>query len=229
MPGRVLIAEEDVAFGKSLALRLADEGFIVSLLPLILSIDDLLDFGMPDIAIIGTCLAGVSAVEICRRLRAKPTMRNLPIVCLVAPESEAEMQTMQVSGIDDCAVKPVPANEIVNRIKRILRYLKSLPGTEKLAVGDLILDTACHKVFRQKRELKIGPTEYRLLEYMMQAQGRICSRDELKKHLWGADTSVDERAIDVHVGRLRRAIQLSKQDRVVETVRGKGYVLGNFR
>jgi two-component system phosphate regulon response regulator PhoB len=225
MGPRIFVADDDETVRQSLGQLLASEGFSVSLLPIDSRLDDYLSHSMPDLAIFGAWLAGMSAIEICRRLRTRPETANLPVVLIVPPGRESERLDGLSAGADDCLVKPFSPAELVIRVKNLLRRINPSVATRKLVVGDLSLDRDAHRVYRQKREVKIGPTEYRLLEFLMQSPGRIHSRAEIRASLWGESAEIDERAIDVHIGRLRRSISLGKSDNLIRTVRGAGYAL----
>ncbi|MDQ0454602.1 response regulator transcription factor [Rhizobium paknamense] len=226
MPGRILVAESDAILGQTLALRLANEGFAVSLLTQAAGMDDFFSPALPDLIILGAWIAGLSAIEICRRLRARPSTESVPVVMLVPEGDEAEKLAALSAGVDDCLVKPVSTVEIVMRVKNLFQRLNPSLLAERLVVGDLSLDLRTYRIYRQKREIRMGMMEFRLLELMMRAPRHVHSRSEIKTALWGEDTTVDERTVDVHVGRLRKAIRLGKSDRIIQTIRGEGYVLG---
>ena len=226
MGARIVIAETDEALRRSLDQLLSHEGFSVSFSPLGARLEEYLVHAAPDLAILGAWIAGISAVEICRRLRSRPETVQLPVILLVPPGRDADRLAGLSAGADDCLVHPFQPVELVIRIRNLLRRLNPSLSEHKLVVGDLSLDRAAHRVHRRKREIKLGPTEYRLLEFMMQSPGKVYSRAELKASLWGKESEVDERAIDVHIGRLRKGIGLDADDTIIRTVRGAGYALG---
>jgi two-component system phosphate regulon response regulator PhoB len=132
------------------------------------------------------------------------------------------------AGADDCLLKPFSTMELVIRVKNLLRRTNPALLDYMIKVGDLTLDRAAHRVHRQKREVKLGPTEFKLLEFLMNSPGKVYSRSELRASLWGDDATVDERAVDVHIGRLRKGIGFGKADNVIRTVRGAGYALSDY-
>ncbi|MDI7863643.1 response regulator transcription factor [Rhizobiaceae bacterium n13] len=223
---RILLADDDRSFCPVLQEALETEGFIVSVVASGSEVS--LKLGSSDLLIIATDLPGRSGIEICRAMRAAPLTLRLPIM-LLAPSDGAEVRLSGLAaGADECLVKPFPPMEVVIRAKNLLRRLNPSILSHMLRVGDLTLDCETHRVHRQKREVKLGPKEFRLLEFLMRTPGKVYSRSELKASLWGGDANVDERAIDVHIGRLRKGISLGKADKVIRTVRGAGYALGDF-
>lgn len=227
MGARIVVAEMDETLRQSLDQLLTQEGFSVALLPLGAKLEDYLIHAAPDLAILGAGIAGISAVEICRRLRSRPETVQLPVVLLVPPGRDADRLAGLSAGADDCLVNPFQPVELIVRIRNLLRRLNPSLSNHKLVVGDLSLDRAAHRVHRCKREVKLGPTEYRLLEFMMQSPGKVYSRAELKASLWGQESDIDERAIDVHIGRLRKGIGLDADDTIIRTIRGAGYALSS--
>jgi two-component system phosphate regulon response regulator PhoB len=168
-------------------------------------------------------LPGLSGIELCRRLRQRQETERLPIIMLTARGEESERIRGLAIGADDYVVKPFSVPELVARVKAILRRAKPETVSTVLASGDIELDRETRRVRRGGREIHLGPTEFRLLEFLMQAPGRVFSREQLLDGVWGHDVYVDERTVDVHVGRLRKSINRSKSKDPIRTVRGSGY------
>lgn len=171
-------------------------------------------------------LPGVSGIEICRRIRARMDTRHIPILILTARGEEADRIRGLSTGADDYVVKPFSVAELMARVRAIFRRTSPDRVADVLRVGDIELDRSAHKVSRASRDLRLGPTEYRLLEYLMENPGRVLSRAQLLDGVWGRDSYVDERTVDVHVGRLRKALIRGKESDPIRTVRGSGYVFG---
>jgi two-component system phosphate regulon response regulator PhoB len=165
-------------------------------------------------------LPGVSGIELCRRLRVRPETERLPIIMLTARGEESERVRGLATGADDYVVKPFSTPELMARVKAMLRRAKPEVLSSILRCGSIELDRENHRVHLKSREIRLGPTEFRLLEFLMSSPGRVFSRSQLLDGVWGYDIYVDERTVDVHIGRLRKA--LNKQD-VIRTVRGAGY------
>lgn len=180
---------------------------------------------VPDVLIMNSRLPGGSGGMLCRELRLDTRFLRLPIILLVSQQGPEDRVRALEQGADDCLILPIVPAELALRAKNLLRRSNPTLLNQMLRVGDLTIDREQRRVHRQKREIRLGPTEYRLLEFLMQYPGKVFSRAELKSSLWGSDASVDERAIDLHVGRLRKVISLGKSDRLIRTVRGMGYAL----
>jgi two-component system phosphate regulon response regulator PhoB len=170
-------------------------------------------------------LPGVSGIELCRRFRAKPDMQRIPIIMLTARGEENERIRGLATGADDYVVKPFSTPELMARVRALLRRSNPSTVASLLKVGDIELDREAHRVHRQSREVKLGPTEFRLLEFMMRAPGRVFSRTQLLDGVWGGDVYVDDRTVDVHIGRLRKALNRGRVKDLIRTVRGAGYSL----
>ena len=179
----------------------------------------------PDLIILDWMLPKVSGIEICRRLRAKPRTRDIPILMLTARSEESDKIRGLDTGADDYLVKPFAMAELTARVRALLR--RSRPGLtdERLSHGDITLDRAAHRVRRGEREVKLGPTEFRLLDYFLQHPGRVFSRERLLDAVWGSGVYVDLRTVDVHVGRLRKALNQDGEGDAIRTVRSAGYSL----
>ncbi len=180
----------------------------------------------PDLVILDWMLPSASGIEICRRLRARSDTRQVPIIMLTARSEESDRVRGLSTGADDYVVKPFSLPELMARVKALLRRASPSRIAEELMVGDITLDRAAHRAMRGKRELRLGPTEFRLLEYFMQSPGRVLSREQLLDGVWGRNAYVDERTVDVHIGRLRKSLIRGRESDPIRTVRGSGYVFG---
>lgn len=182
---------------------------------------------LPDVLVLDWMLPGLSGIELCRRLRSRPQSEHLPIVMLTARGEETERIRGLATGADDYVVKPFSTPELMARIRAILRRSKPEVVSSMLRAGDIELDRTTHRVRRAAREIHLGPTEFRLLEFLMQSPGRVFSREQLLDGVWGRDVYVDERTVDVHIGRLRKAINKGKARDPIRTVRGAGYAFND--
>jgi two-component system phosphate regulon response regulator PhoB len=168
-------------------------------------------------------LPGISGIELCRRLRAAKPTRGIPVIMLTAKGEEGDRIRGLATGADDYVVKPFSTPELMARARAILRRARPELVSTVLRAGDLEIDRETHRVRRSGREIHLGPTEYRLLEFLMQSPGRVYSREQLLDGVWGMDVYVDERTVDVHIGRLRKAINRTRDRDPIRTVRGSGY------
>lgn len=182
---------------------------------------------LPDLLILDWMLPGLSGIELCRRIRSRPQSEHLPIVMLTARGEEPERIRGLATGADDYVVKPFSTPELMARIRAILRRTKPEVVSSVLKAGDIELDRTTHRVRRANREVHLGPTEFRLLEFLMESPGRVFSREQLLDGVWGRDVYVDERTVDVHIGRLRKAINRGKARDPIRTVRGAGYAFND--
>ena len=180
----------------------------------------------PDVIVVDWMMPNLSGIEVCRQLRANPETKDMHIILLTAKSTEADKVRGLEIGADDYVTKPYSITELMARIKTQLRRSRSALVGQQLQYGDLILDAATHRVFRDGQEIKLGPTEFRLLSTLMERQGRILSRDQLLDYVWGRDINVDTRTVDVHIGRLRKSLCDNGQDDPIRTIRGVGYALG---
>lgn len=228
MSVRILVVEQDEDLLTTLKHALETEGYSVNCLHLHASLVELVALRLPDAVIFGATAPGSMAISTCRQFRTTEATARLPIVVLLDSVLEQDRLAVLSAGADDCLVKAVSPVELLIRLRNLLRRLNPALLESTLKVGDLTLDKNARRVHRQKKEVKLGPTEFRLLEFLMKSPGRVHSRSELRASLWGNDASVDERAVDVHIGRLRKGISFGKADKVIRTVRGAGYALGDF-
>ncbi|MBU1376064.1 MAG: phosphate regulon transcriptional regulator PhoB [Alphaproteobacteria bacterium] len=179
----------------------------------------------PDLVVLDWMLPKVSGVEVCRQLRAGAETRRTPVLMLTARGEEADKIRGLETGADDYVVKPFAMSELVARIRALLRRTRPELVDERLEYADLILDRARHRVTRDGKDIHLGPTEYRLLDFLMQRPGRVFSRERLLDAVWGANTYVEVRTVDVHVGRLRKALRQDDSPDLIRTVRSAGYAL----
>jgi two-component system phosphate regulon response regulator PhoB len=176
-----------------------------------------------DLILLDWMLPGLSGIELCRRIRSRAQTSSTPIIMLTARGEEGERVRGLTTGADDYVVKPFSIPELAARIKALLRRSSPELITNALMVGDIELDRETHRVRRQDREIHLGPTEFRLLEFLMRTPGRVYSREQLLNGVWGHDVYVDDRTVDVHIGRLRKAINRGRARDPIRTVRGAGY------
>ncbi len=226
MTAKVLIVEDEAPLAEMLRYNFEAEGFRVAHADDGEEAEILVAEERPDLIVLDWMLPGVSGIEICRRLRARMDTRAVPILMLTARGEEGDRIRGLATGADDYVVKPFSLPELMARVKAILRRAAPDRLADVLRVSDIELDRAAHKVVRGLREVRLGPTEFRLLEFLMESPGRVLSRSQLLDGVWGRDAYVDERTVDVHVGRLRKALIRGKERDPIRTVRGSGYVFG---
>lgn len=227
MTARLLIVEDEQALSELLRYNFAAEGFDVSVAMSGEEAEIMVAEELPDIIVLDWMLPTVSGIELCRRFRSQPETRSIPIILLTARGEELDRIRGLETGADDYVVKPFSVPELMARVKAILRRAAPDRVADVLYSDDIELDRAAHKVTRGQREVHLGPTEYRLLEFLMQSAGRVLSRTQLLDGVWGRDAFVDERTVDVHIGRLRKALIEGNESDPIRTVRGAGYVFGD--
>jgi len=220
---RILIVEDEEPLTLLLRYNLEAEGYRVETLVRGDDADVRLRESVPDLLILDWMLPGVSGIELCRRLRSRTETKALPIIMLTARGEESERVRGLATGADDYIVKPFSVPELLARLKALLRRAKPERTAELLAVGDIGLDRIRKRVSRSGRDIVLGPTEYRLLEFLMERPGRVFTREQLLDGVWGNEVYIDERTVDVHVGRLRKAINRGREADPIRTVRGSGY------
>lgn len=179
----------------------------------------------PDIVILDWMLPKVSGIEVCRRLRQNPDTRNLPIIMLTARSEESDRIRGLDTGADDYLTKPFSTAELLARVKAVLRRIRPALVEDVVEHGDLKVDRTAHRVWRGEQEIHLGPTEFRLLDHLIQHPGRVFSREQLLNAVWGSDVFVEVRTVDVHVGRLRKALTKFDHEDPIRTVRAAGYSL----
>ena len=225
MTPRVMIVEDEEPLTTLLRYNLEAEGYSVDASLRGDEAELKIRESVPDLLLLDWMLPGVSGIELCRRLRLRDETRELPIIMLTARGEEAERIRGLSTGADDYVAKPFSVPELMARIRAILRRIRPETIASVLRAGDLELDRETHRVRRNGRELHLGPTEFRLLEFLMQNPGRVFSREQLLDGVWGREVYVDERTVDVHVGRLRKAINRGRAKDPIRTVRGAGYAI----
>lgn len=222
----VLIVEDEPAQREVLAYNLEAEGFRV------VKAENgeegliMVDEESPDIIVLDWMLPNVSGIEICRRLKTRPETRAIPILMLSARSEEVDKVRGLETGADDYVVKPYSVIELMARVRAQLRRTRPAAVGERLEYLDIVLDAETHRVTRDGEALKLGPTEFRLLSTFMEKPGRVWSREQLLDRVWGRDIYVDTRTVDVHIGRLRKALTRFGGTDPLRTVRGAGYALG---
>src|SRR5664279_6224529 len=223
MTPRVMIAEDEEALSLMLRYNLEAEGYAVDTVERGDDAETRLRESVPDLLLLDWMLPGISGIELCRRLRSRDATRSLPIIMLTARGEETERVRGLATGADDYVVKPFSVPELMARVRAMLRRARPEVLAGMLLAGEIELDRETHRVRRSGKELALGPTEFKLLEFLMQNPGRVFSRPQLLDGVWGRDVYVDERTVDVHVGRLRKAINRGRAKDPIRTVRGAGY------
>lgn len=222
---RILIVEDEEPLSLLLRYNLEAEGYQVETIARGDEADTRLQESVPDLVVLDWMLPGLSGIELCRRLRARPETRSVPIIMLTARGEETERVRGLATGADDYIVKPFSVPELLARLRALLRRAKPERLAEVLTLGDIELDRVKKRVLRGGRDIELGPTEYRLLEFLMERPGRVFTREQLLDGVWGSEVYIDERTVDVHVGRLRKALNRVNDDDPIRTVRGSGYSL----
>ena len=221
----VLIVEDETSIATLLEYNLQKEGFETALaedgdLALLMAQER-----VPDLILLDWMIPKLSGIEVCRRLRRREDTATVPIIMLSARGEEDDRVTGLDIGADDYLVKPFSMPELFARIRALLRRTESNVLANGIAVGDLQIDTKAHRVSRAKQEIHLGPTEFRLLEHFMRRPGQVFSREQLLDAVWGHDVYVEARTVDVHIGRLRKALKIAERKDPIRTVRSAGYAL----
>ena len=220
---RILVVEDEIDVALLIAYNLEAEGYVVETVARGDEAELRLAENAPDLLILDWMLPGASGIEICRRLRARETTRTLPVIMVTARNEESERVRGLAVGADDYVVKPFSVIELMARVHALLRRSRPERVAERLHVGDLDLDRLTRRVRRGDRDIRLGPTDFRLLEYLLERPGRVFSRTQLLDQVWGRSAEVDERTVDVHIGRLRKKLSRGKERDPIRTVRGAGY------
>ena len=226
MSAKVLIVEDEQPLAEMLAYNLEAEGFVVFRAESAEEAEMLVAEEQPDLVILDWMLPQVSGIELCRRFRSRPDTRSMPVLMLTARGEESDRIRGLSTGADDYVVKPFSLPELLARVNAILRRAAPERVADVLQFKDIELDRAAHRVKRGQRDVRVGPTEFRLLEFLMESRGRVLSRTQLLDAVWGRNSFVDERTVDVHIGRLRKALVRGREPDPIRTVRGAGYVFG---
>jgi two-component system phosphate regulon response regulator PhoB len=222
---RILVVEDEEALATLLRYNLEAEGYEVDSVARGDEADTRIKEAVPDLVILDWMLPGVSGIELCRRLRARGETGHTPIIMLTARGEESERVRGLATGADDYIVKPFSVPELLARVRGLLRRSRPERVANVLRFADVRLDRDTHRVFHGERLIELGPTEFRLLEFLMQNPGRVYSREQLLDGVWGRDIYIDERTVDVHVGRLRKQLKDAGAADLIRTVRGAGYAL----
>ncbi|MET0168942.1 MAG: phosphate regulon transcriptional regulator PhoB [Aliihoeflea sp.] len=223
MAPKIMVVEDEEALGVLIRYNLEAEGYHVETIMRGDEAEIRLQETVPDLLVLDWMVPAVSGIELCRRLRMRPETERLPIIMLTARGEESDRVRGLSTGADDYLVKPFSTPEFVARVRALLRRAKPEVLSSVLKVGDIVLDREAHRVYRGPSEVHLGPTEFRLLEFLMQHPGRVFSRGHLLDSVWGETNYIDERTVDVHVGRLRKAINPNGTPDVIRTIRGAGY------
>jgi len=220
---RILVVEDEAALSLLLTYNLEAEGYGVARAERGDDAEVMLAESTPDLVILDWMLPGVSGFELCRRMRAREATRDLPVIMLTARGEESERVRGLSIGADDYVVKPFSVPELMARVRSLLRRARPERIAGRLQAGELMLDRTARRVRRGERDIHLGPTEFRLLEHLMEKPGRVFTRAQLLDSVWGDAAEIDERTVDVHVGRLRKAIVRGRERDPLRTVRGAGY------
>src|SRR5271156_2014732 len=221
----VLVAEDENALVTLLRYNLEREGYRV------LEAQDgeeallVANEERPDLVLLDWMLPQLSGIEFCRRLRSRQETRNVPIIMLTARGEETDRIRGLDTGADDYMTKPFSMSELTARIRAVMRRIRPALAEERVEIGDISVDRTGHRVMRNNVEVRLGPTEFRLLDYFIQHPGRVFSREQLLDAVWGSDVYVEARTVDVHVGRLRKALNIEGVSDPIRTVRSAGYSL----
>lgn len=222
---KLLLVEDDPALSELLEYRFEKEGYIVRSTcdgdeALVLASEDI-----PDLVILDWMIEGTSGIEVCRRLRRNKDTAHVPIIMLTAREAEDDRIRGLETGADDYVTKPFSPRELLARVAAVMRRIRPALAGETIEAGDLTLDPVAHKVTRCGNSLQLGPTEYRLLQFFMESPGRVFNRGQLLDAVWGNDSDIELRTVDVHIRRLRKAIYVEDTNDPIRTVRSAGYSL----
>jgi two-component system phosphate regulon response regulator PhoB len=221
----ILIVEDEIPLIEILKYNLEKEGFRTAAATdgeegLMLAVEL-----APNLILLDLMLPLTSGLEVCRQLRRNPRTRDIPIIMVTARGEETDRVRGLNAGADDYVVKPYSPAEVVARVRAVLRRVAPALTDETLRFGEISLDVAAHKVRRNGRDIHLGPTEFRLLRHFMQHPGRVFSREQLLDMVWGRDVYVELRTVDVHIRRLRKALNEDNEEDVIRTVRSAGYAM----
>ena len=222
-PAKLLLVEDDPALAELLEYRFVNEGYSVRTTSdgddaLLLASED-----TPDLVILDWMIEGTSGIEVCRRLRRDKATAHVPIIMLTARETEDDRVRGLDTGADDYLTKPFSPRELLARVAAVMRRIRPVLAGETIEVGDLSLDPVAHRVTRRGQTMRLGPTEYRMLKFFMESPGRVFSRNQLLDGVWGTESDIELRTVDVHIRRLRKAIEINGADDPIRTVRSAGY------
>ena len=222
----IIVVEDDAAIAELLRYNLNAERFDVTVAASAEEALQLMDETNFDLMILDWMLPGLSGIELCRRLRLRRETKALPVLMLTARSEESDSVRGLGTGADDFVVKPFSVAELMARVKALLRRAAPDRIADVLNYDNITLDRSAHSVSRAGSEVRVGPTEYKLLVFFLENRGRVQSRQQMIDGVWGRDSVIDERTVDVHVGRLRKALSIDEATDPIRTVRGGGYVFG---
>ena len=220
---QVLVVDDEMAIRDMIAFALDRAGMQVQVAADAREALDSITRQRPDIILMDWMMPGVSGIELTRRLRREPFTQDIPIIMLTARVTEDDKVAGLEAGTDDYVIKPFSPRELLARIRAVMRRSAQTDAQGQITAGDLVLDTISRRVTHDGREIHLGPTEYRLLEFFMSHSGRAYSRSQLLDHVWGANAYLEERTVDVHIRRLRQALEPAHISHYLQTVRGHGY------
>lgn len=225
MTARIVIVEDELAIREMIKLTLHRAGFSADEAGDGKSAEQMIRYTTPDLILLDWMLPDTSGLDLARKLKRDPQCRDIPIIMVTAKGEEEDKVRGLESGADDYITKPFSPRELVARIKAMLRRTAPAKAGEKLEIGTLMLDPQSHRVTAAGASVDLGPTEFRLLRFLMSNPERVFSRAQLLDNAWGTNVFVEERTVDVHIRRLRKALEPGGCDNVIQTVRGAGYRL----
>ena len=223
---RVLIVEDEKALAEILEYNFKKEGYAVDTASDGEIALDKIIFKAPDLIILDWMLPKLSGIELCRKVRSNKKIKNIPIIMLTARGEEEDRLKGLEMGADDYVTKPFSINELLARAKAVLKRIRPIFAEEEVIFEDIKINIGTHKVFRNSKEIKLGPTEFNLLRFFMENISRVFSRQQLLNHVWKHDALVEPRTVDVHVRRLRKSLNTGNQKDFIRTVRSAGYSFG---
>ena len=224
---RVLIVEDEKALAEILEYNFKKEGYVVDTASDGEIALDKIIFKAPDLIILDWMLPKLSGIELCKKVRSNKKIKNIPIIMLTARGEEEDRLKGLEMGADDYVTKPFSINELLARAKAVLKRIRPIFAEEEVIFEDIKINIGTHKVFRNSKEIKLGPTEFNLLRFFMENISRVFSRQQLLNHVWKHDALVEPRTVDVHVRRLRKSLNAGNQKDFIRTVRSAGYSFGS--
>ena len=224
---RVLIVEDEKALAEILEYNFKKEGYAVDTASDGEIALDKIIFKAPDLVILDWMLPKLSGIELCKKVRSNKKIKNIPIIMLTARGEEEDRLKGLEMGVDDYVTKPFSINELLARAKAVLKRIRPIFAEEEVIFEDIKINIGTHKVFRNSKEIKLGPTEFNLLRFFMENISRVFSRQQLLNHVWKHDALVEPRTVDVHVRRLRKSLNAGNQKDFIRTVRSAGYSFGS--
>ena len=224
---RVLIVEDEKALAEILEYNFKKQGYAVDTASDGEIALDKIIFKAPDLIILDWMLPKLSGIELCKKVRSNKKIKNIPIIMLTARGEEEDRLKGLEMGADDYVTKPFSINELLARAKAVLKRIRPIFAEEEVIFEDIKINIGTHKVFRNSKEIKLGPTEFNLLRFFMENISRVFSRQQLLNHVWKHDALVEPRTVDVHVRRLRKSLNAGNQKDFIRTVRSAGYSFGS--